>query len=480
LVTSHDLAPLPKLGAMAFKLMPDVVLHPKEPEDVAEVVMAANSWNLPVTPRGGASWGFGGAVPNRGGILLDMTSMNRIIGLDAERGIVRVQPGVVWSKLDEWLRRRGYCVTYYPSSAPGATIGGWISTGGVGIGNYKYGAARENVLSLQVVLPSGRILETAHLTDSKHPSQFDLTSLFIGSEGSLGIVTSVDLKVYPVPEEFKVVSYAFPNMDALYQAVSEISNVREKPYHVGFVDDNYFRFLRAMGRDAPDVGGMLNLAFDGPKMRVGEQVKLFDELMTSTGGQKQDDEISMHEWQERSYELRSKKLGTGAVIGEALIPVGRSAVVARETIDLVRKMKMNLAVNGMLVDRRTVAFLPFYLTDERRWVKSASSLSFVKKFLDIADRHGGRPVGLGLFMANNIHRMRDANTIELLRYIKDTIDPHGRINGGKTVRMKTRFGIGVGPRLFGFAMEVLALVKRIFPGDRYDRPIPGGFPEGEH
>jgi glycolate oxidase len=480
LVTSHDLAPMPKVAALALKMMPDMVIHPKEAEEVAEVIRVANSWNLPVTPRGGGSWGFGGAVPNNGGVLLDMTSMDRIIGLDVDRGIVRVQPGVVWLRLDEWLRRRGYFVPYYPSSAPGATIGGWISTGGVGVGSYKYGSARDNVRSLQVVLPSGRIIDTAHISDSKHPSQFDLTSLFVGSEGSLGIVTSIDMQVYPDPEAFVPASYSFSSMDAAYNSLVAISEAKLKPYHVAFVDDNTFRFLRAMGREAPEVGGMVNLVFEGPKAKVEEEIKFFDALMSSVGGKRESDAIANHEWMERSYELRTKKLGTGAVIGEALVPIGQTAIVARETVALVKKMKMSLAVNGYLIDRGTVAFLPYYLTDERRWIKSISSLSFVKKFLDISNRHGGRGVGLGLFMANNVRLMRDINTVKLLRNIKYSIDPAGRVNGGKTVEFKTRYGIRVGPRLFRFGMNLLALLKRMYPRDKYDRPVPGGFPGGEH
>jgi len=480
IVTSHDLAPLPKVAGVAFKIIPDMVIHPKEAEEVAEVVKIANSWNLPVTPRGGASWGFGGAVPNKGGVLLDMTSMNRIIGLDTERGIVRVQPGVVWLRLDEWLNRRGYFVPYYPSSAPGATIGGWVSTGGVGVGGFKYGAARDNVRNVQVVLPSGQIINTAHILDSKHPSQFDLSSLFVGAEGSLGIVTSIDLQVYPKPEAFVPTSYSFPNMDHVYAALTKISEAKLKPYHIAFIDSNYFRYLRAMGREAPEVGGMINIVFEGSKAKVDEELKFFDSLMTSMDGKRESDEIAEHEWKERSYELRSKKLGTGAVIGEALVPVDRAAIVANETTELVRKMKMNVSVMGYLIDRSTVAFLPFYLTDERRWIKAISSLSFVKKFLDVSNRHGGRGVGLGLFMANNIHKMRDRNTVELLRYIKESIDPESRINGGKTVMLETRFGIKVGPRLFRFGMNALAFIKKIYPRDKYDRPVPGGFPGGEH
>jgi len=480
LVTSHDLAPMPKVAALAFKMMPDAVIHPKEAEEVAEVVGIANSWDIPVTPRGGGSWGFGGAVPNNGGVLLDMTSMDAIISFDPEKGIVRVQPGVVWLRLDEWLKRRGYFVPYYPSSAPGATIGGWISTGGVGVGSYKYGAARDNVRSLQIVLPSGRIIDTAHISDSKHPSQFDMTSLFIGAEGSLGIVTAIDLQVYPDPEAFVPASYSFPNMDLAYTALARISEAKLKPYHVAFVDDNYFRFLRAMGRTAPEVGGMVNLVFEGPKAKVDEEVKFFDALMASIGGKRESEEIAQHEWRERSYELRSKKLGTGAVIGEALVPVGQTTAVARETAALVKKMKMNLAVNGYLIDRGTVAFLPFYITDERRWIKSISSLSFVKKFLDISNAHGGRGVGLGLFMANNLRSMRDINTVKLLRKIKYYVDPESRVNGGKTVELATRYGIRVGPRLFRFAMNMLAVLKRLYGRDRYDAPVPGGFPGGEH
>lgn len=480
LVTSHDLAPMPKVACLAFKMMPDVVVRPKEPEEVAEIVRIANSWGWPVTPRGAASWGFGGAVPNKGGVTVDLASMDRIIGLDVERGIVRVQPGVVWLRLDEWLNRRGYFVPYYPSSAPGATVGGWISTGGVGVGSYKYGTARDNVRSLQVVLPSGQMINTAHLLDGRHPSQFDLTCLFVGAEGSLGIVTTIDLQVYPKPESFVPTTYSFPDMDHVFNALVQISQARLKPYHVAFVDGNYFRFLRAMGREAIETGGVVNLVFEGPKAKVDEEIRYFDALMTAMGGVRMSDEVAQHEWKERSYELRSKKLGTGAVIGEALVPVDKALLVTHDMLKLVRKMKMNVSVMGYLIDRSTVAFLPFYLTDERRWIKALSSLSFVKKFLDISNKYGGRGVGLGLFMANNIYKMRDRNTIELLKKIKETIDPEGRINGGKTTMLQLRYGIKVGPRLFRFGMNALALLKRLYPRDRYDRPVPGGFTGGEH
>ncbi|MCK5561872.1 MAG: FAD-binding oxidoreductase, partial [Thermoplasmata archaeon] len=126
----HDLAPLPKMMGLMFKMTPDIVVKPRNAKDVSKIMKVAVKHNVPVVPRGAGTWGLGGAVPTDGGILLDMGSLNKILNIDEENLNVTVEPGVKWADLYERLLRKGLFVGAYPSSAPGASVGGWVNTGG--------------------------------------------------------------------------------------------------------------------------------------------------------------------------------------------------------------------------------------------------------------------------------------------------------------------------------------------------------------
>ena len=205
---SHDLASLPKMMELGFKMMPDLVVKPKSATEIAEIVKIAAQEGIPIVPRGGASWGLGGAMPVAGGIVLDLTRMNKILDYDYDNLIVTVETGITWKMLYDTLLRKGYIIGSYPSSAMAATVGGWINTGGVGVGTYKYGSAMDHVKSLEVVLPTGKILETGNFRTSIFGGM-DLNKLFFGSEGTLGIITRASMRIYPAPEELRPISYGF-------------------------------------------------------------------------------------------------------------------------------------------------------------------------------------------------------------------------------------------------------------------------------
>ena len=126
---SHDLAPLPKEMDMIFKTMPDQVIRPGYTEEVAQMVRKAIATNKPIVPRGAGTWGLGGSVPVKGGYVLDMTAMNKIISIDEKNLTATVQPGITWKALSDELDAKGLFLPCYPSSAPSATIGGWMAPG---------------------------------------------------------------------------------------------------------------------------------------------------------------------------------------------------------------------------------------------------------------------------------------------------------------------------------------------------------------
>jgi glycolate oxidase len=463
---SHDLASLPKLMELGFKMMPDLVVKPKDALEVAEIVKIAMKEGIPIVPRGGASWGLGGAMPVSGGMVLDLTGMNRILEIDDDNLTVTVEAGCTWKRLYENLLLKGYLIGSYPSSAYSATLGGWINTGGVGVGSYKYGSSLDHLRTMEVVLPKGQILNTG----SKNvPSAggYDLKNVFFGSEGTLGIITKVTLKMYPKPQEIRPLSYGFDDLDSLSKSVRNITRSDVVPLHISFLDRYHFEFLREIrsGGHVSDVGAMLNLSLEGNSNILDIEETVLDGIVTQSKGKKQDKGTSSHEWDERYYELRTKRAGPSAVLGEAFVPVSSMSSMITGIYKLKKKMKLRGAITGMVVDPNTVVFMPYYLSDERKLIRNMVSLSFVKKLGDLAYENGGRPAGLGLFFPGNIKKMYGHGQV-VMTDIKSALDPYDIMNPGKTTEGLTRYGIPIPGFAMNIGMNLMAGIKRIMPKDR--------------
>lgn len=463
---SHDLASLPKIMELGFKMMPDLVVIPKDAKEIAEIVKIAVSEGIPIVPRGGASWGLGGAMPVKGGIVIDLTRMNRILGIDEDNYNVFVETGISWKVLYENLIKKGYLIGSYPSSAYAATVGGWINTGGVGVGSYKYGSAMDQLRGLEIVLPNGKIIQTKN-NGLANQGGYDLNKLFSGSEGTIGIITQASLKIYPAPEELRPLSYGFSNIKTLSNAVWTLTRSDIIPLHISFLDKNHFDFLREIGitEHPPEVLGILNITLEGDSAELDIEEKTLDKIITQCKGEKHSREVAKHEWDERFFELRTKRAGPSAVLGEVYIPTSEMASMVKATYNLISKMKLRAAITGMMGDRNTVVFMPYYLSDERKIIRSMVSLSFVKKLGDLAFKHGGRPAGAGLFFPGNIKKMYGPGT-NVMSDIKDAMDPYDVMNPGKTTECLTRFEIPVPPFAMNMGMNVMAWVKHMLTKDK--------------
>jgi glycolate oxidase len=341
LLHSHDLAPLPKMMEFGFRMQPDAVVRPKNAKEISEIVKFAIKEQVPLVPRGGASWGFGGAVPVEGGIVLDMTSMNDIIRMDVANLEVEVGAGATWKKVHDEALKAGLFIGYYPSSAPAATIAGWIATGGLGIGSYKYGSVVANVRNMEVVLPEGQIINTGFNYVSDHSSGYNLNSLLVGSEGTLGLVTKVTLKAVPAPEVIKPVSVMFATLKDVFPMMHEITRKRINPLHVSFVDENHTRYLKEVGRHSPGDGAVLNIVLEGDRESVEWEEKVISGLITKHGGKRLSDEEAQHEWEENPYELRVREVGVSAALAEVVIPITEFEAVIGEMYKLIKGMKMD-------------------------------------------------------------------------------------------------------------------------------------------
>ncbi|MHA1732730.1 MAG: FAD-binding oxidoreductase [Promethearchaeota archaeon] len=179
--------------------LPGVVAKPGSTRDVVEVVNACQEWGVSLTPRGAATSFAGQALNLTGGLVLDMRRMDALLELDTKDRVVRAQPGINYGKLNAALRRHGYFFPPEPGSADMCTLGGMVANNASGLGSVKYGPTRQHVLDLEVVLASGEVVHTGSRC-MKSASTYDLTQLVVGSEGTLGVITEVTLKVTPEPK----------------------------------------------------------------------------------------------------------------------------------------------------------------------------------------------------------------------------------------------------------------------------------------
>jgi len=463
---SHDLAPLPKEMDLIFKTMPDQVVRPAYTEDVVQIVRKAIATNKPIVPRGAGTWGLGGSVPVKGGITIDMTGMNKIISINETNLVVTVQTGITWNALSEALDAKGLFLPCYPSSAPSATLGGWIGTGGTGIGAFKYGSAGDLIRDLEVVLPTGIVVHTGDKLVPQNGGGPNLNWLFVGSEGTMGIVTEVTFSVLPKPEELRPVSYSLDALTTFQPALKKLVRSGVAPMHIMFGDRLHFDYLRAIGKHVPEVGCLITMALTGTKAYIDMEEKVIDDIMASVGAKKESKETAQHEWSERSYEFRVRELGVGAIPGEVLVPIDRMNVVLEGTAKLIKQLKMNAPIIGTVADNNTVMLMPYYLADEHKLVVSTAAMGFAKRLGDLAFENGGRPVGLGIFFAGNLAKYRGKEGAQLVRNLKDMLDPYGIMNPGKMVETGTRYGISMPAFLMNFGMHMMGSVKRILPKDK--------------
>src|SRR6478609_9914220 len=191
---------------------PDVVVVPRSEEDVAAVLRVAAAHAVPVVAWGGGSGTQGGAVPVNRGLVVDLKGLDRIIEIDECSMTVTAQAGVNGDVLERTLNERGLMFPHYPASSQWATVGGYISARGSGVLSTRYGKIEDLVLSLRVALASGELIDT--VACPRHAVGPDLTPLFVGSDGTLGIITRATLEIVPLPPERQFLTLAFPDVNA--------------------------------------------------------------------------------------------------------------------------------------------------------------------------------------------------------------------------------------------------------------------------
>ncbi len=276
---------------------PDVVVTPRSDEDVAAVVRLGNLHQVPVVPWGGGSGTQGAAIPTHGGIVVDLTGMDRIVEIDERSLTVTAEAGVNGKRLETELNRKGLMLPHYPASAEFATVGGYVAARGSGVLSTRYGKIEDLVISLRVVTPTGQIVDT--LPVPRHAVGPDIAQLFIGAEGSFGVITRATLLLAPLPasRQFEVVS--FPTIEDGIEAVRKSLQSGLRPSVVRLYDEVATRLTLSpvVGSDLP--GAATVICFEGDAGVVAAERESMLTLVRAHRGQVLDGGLGEIWWNHR-------------------------------------------------------------------------------------------------------------------------------------------------------------------------------------
>ena len=262
--------------------LPDCIVRPASAEEVSKVLKIANYYKIPVQTWGGGSGSQGGALPMAGGILLDVKRMDKLIDINTESGYITCETGMIFQTLEWYANERGYSVMHLPSCLTCCTVGGALAHNGIGILSTKYGKIDDQVLSVEVVLPNGDIINT--LPVPKHSSGPNLLNLFVGSEGCLGIMTKARFKITKLPEVRRHHAFLFNDMSTGYIACREIVQT-VKPYIMRLFDEAETVSIIKQVIGFEKKGSFLTLTVEGKEKIVAAEEEYIMEIADKYGAQ---------------------------------------------------------------------------------------------------------------------------------------------------------------------------------------------------
>jgi glycolate oxidase len=423
--------------ASEYHHRPEAAVWAQSADEVAAILKLAGAHGIPVTPRGAGTGLSGVTVPIQGGIVLDMSRMNRILKISVEDRLVVVQPGVVYARLDDALKPYGFFYPPDPASSKVSTLGGNVSTNAGGIKGAKYGTTRDYVLGLQVVLADGSILRVGRGV-MKCTSGYDLVRLFVGSEGTLCVVTEITLKINPRPKAVSTCTAAFDDIRLAGKAVTEIMHSGVIPSALEILDDQCILCInRAFDLHMGEASATLLAETDGhTREEVDYQMSQVIEAFKRNGAR----EITLADTDERAKDLwAARKAVYGAVsqlypdiiVEDMAVPIGKMVDMLAGIKEIRERYHVVIPVLGHIGDGN----LHPYLTYNSESAEDTEKIRRVEaELIRLAIRLGGTLTGehgIGIGKAGFMALEHEAGAMKLMSGLKKLLDPQNILNPGK-------------------------------------------------
>jgi glycolate oxidase len=437
LTSKEDLNAYSYDGTTTWAHMPDVVVLPTTAEQVSQILKLANDNKVPVTPRGAGTNVSGGSIPIKGGIVLCTTRMNKILDINKTNLTATVEPGVVLQDFNIALAKQGLFYPPDPQSFLGCTIGGTVAENAGGPYCVKYGVTKQYVLGLEVVLASGYIMKLGGVT-VKNRTGYELMMLFTGSEGTLGVITKITLRLLPMPPANQTVLAVFDDMAVGGQAVSDIMASGVVPAKVEFVDNFVLRRIEEMTPMGLPVEAkaLLLIQTDGSPAAVEAETRQIVDILKKSGAK----EVRVaKDAAEAALYWKMRSAGYAATFGAARTVMAEDVAVPRDQLaEFIRRVEE--------ISQRTGFFIcylghagdgnlhPSIFTDITHEEEFARAQKAMEEIFEAALAVGGvlsGEHGIGLEKQRFLKRAMDPVALDLMIKIKGILDPNHILNPGK-------------------------------------------------
>jgi glycolate oxidase len=423
--------------ASNYHSRPDCAMWAVSGEQVSRILSLADGKGIPVTVRGGGT-GLGGlAVPAKGGIVLDLTRMNRILELSIPDRLAVVQPGVVYADFQAALAPHGFFFPPDPASGVACTLGGNVATNAGGLHAVKYGTTRDYVLRLEAVLADGEIMRVGART-MKTSSGYDLCRFLVGSEGTLAVVTEITLKIAPKASHTATALASFPTLENAGEAVTKVMHSEVTPSVLELLDGSVLSLLREHARmELPEVEALLLVETDG---MTEEYVRFQLEKVVDMFRICKAAEVKIAATEEEAVRLWKARKSIGGMMGrlhldyvpeDITVPMSQIAEFLRRSAELSRAHGLGLFNFGHAGDGNFHSNILFDGSDPAQVARLETLVYDLHKLAcDLGGTLSGEH-GIGMTKAEYMPLEHDPTALKVMRKLKQTLDPNNILNPGK-------------------------------------------------
>lgn len=437
LTRPEDVIPYGFDGTAALKAHAACVAFPRDPQEVSQVLRFARQERVPVVTRGSGTGLSGGSVPVTAGIVLCLAKMDHVIELDEKNLTIHVEAGVVTQKIAELADAVGLLYPPDPGSMKISTIGGNVAENSGGLRGLKYGVTRDYVMGMEVVLADGKIVWLGGKC-VKDVAGYSMKDVFIGSEGTLGIITKVLLKLVPKPAAKKTLLAAFSQMDQAADTVSAIIAAKIVPCTLEFLDKTTI----ACVEDFAHIGlprnaeALLLMETDGHPAVIEEEVRRMEQIARQNGAVSISLAQTIAEAATLATARRSAfsalaRISPTTILEDATVPRSELAKMIRFIQDVSRRHRLRIGIFGHMGDGN---LHPTFLTDEREGEEMRRVEQAMLEIFEFAVKLGGTITGehgVGLAKKRYLPAAIGDASLDLLRQFKRTLDPDNLLNPGK-------------------------------------------------
>lgn len=422
-----------------FTHMPEAVVIPATTEEVSQILALANSEKIPVYPRGSGTNLSAGTVPTKGGIVLLMTRFDKLIEIDTDNLVAVVQPGVIVATLNKAVEQLGLIYPPDPGTVATATMGGTVSENAGGLRGLKYGVSKHYVMGLEVVLADGSIINTGG-KNVKDVAGYDLTKLFTGAEGTLGVITQITVKLMPAPEAKKAMMAIFSNLDNAGTAISAIIANKIIPATLEIMDNPTIRTVEDYAKVGlpVDAEAILLIEVDGiPEVVEKEAAQVIAILKNNKADEvkvAQNDAERDKIWAARRAALPAlAKLRPTTFVEDATVPRSQVPAMIRAINTIAKKYNVTIGTFGHAGDGNMHPTIVCDIRDEEEMIRVHKAMDEIfATAIELGGTLSGEH-GIGLGKLRYMKDQFGEAGMKAMQSIKRALDPNLILNPGKLV-----------------------------------------------